>query len=156
MIRYFISDVNGCLNDGNIYWAENGRKPFKAFGNYDHDGVKLLRDHLRLIFISADKHGWDIMKTRIADHMNCELYCVPEAERFRFVEEYGFDSVAYMGDGIHDAKIIRAAKIGIAPAQARIEARNSADYVTPSRGGEGAYLDACIHIMNHLGIPYEF
>ena len=50
----------------------------------------------------------------------------------------------------------RAAKIGIAPAQARIEARNSADYVTPSRGGEGAYLDACIHIMNHLGIPYEF
>jgi 3-deoxy-D-manno-octulosonate 8-phosphate phosphatase (KDO 8-P phosphatase) len=156
MFKYFISDVDGCLNDGVIYWDPTGRKPFKAFGNYDHDGVKLLKPHVKLIFISADKTGWEIMRTRIVNHMNCELHCVPESERFKFVENYGFEDVAYMGDGIHDAKIIKAAKLGIAPAQARVEARNSADYVTPSRGGEGAYLDACIHVMKIMGIPYEF
>lgn len=156
MFKYFISDVDGCLNDGNIYWGADGRKPFKAFGNYDHDGVKLLRDHVTLIFISADKHGWDILDSRIGQHMKCELHYVPEANRYKFVENYGFDNLAYMGDGIHDAKIIRAAKLGIAPAQARIEAKQSADYITPSRGGEGAYLDACVHIMKTMGIPYEF
>ena len=156
MFKYFISDIDGCLNDGNIYWDAEGLKPFKAFGNYDHDGVKLLRDHIKLIFISADKHGWDIIKTRVQDHMKCELHCVPEAIRYQFVESYGFDNLAYMGDGIHDAKIIKAAKFGIAPAQARIEARSAADYVTPSRGGEGAYLDASIAIMKQMGIPYEF
>lgn len=155
-IKYFISDVDGCLNDGRIYWAADGQKPFKAFGNYDHDGVKLLRDHVKLIFISADKHGWDILKSRIVTHMKCELHYVPEAKRFDFVEQYGFDNIAYMGDGIHDAKIIQHANIGIAPAQARIEARDKAEYVTPSNGGEGAYLDACIYIMKKMGIPYEF
>jgi 3-deoxy-D-manno-octulosonate 8-phosphate phosphatase (KDO 8-P phosphatase) len=155
-IKYFISDVDGCLNDGRIYWDAAGQKPFKAFGNYDHDGVKLLRDHVKLIFISADKHGWDIIKSRVEKHMRCELHCVPEADRYMFVEKYGFENVAYMGDGIHDARIIREAKIGIAPAQARIEARKSADFVTPSNGGEGAYLDAAIHLMKQLGIPYEF
>ena len=88
--------------------------------------------------------------------MKCELHCVPESSRYNFVKHYGFDNVAYMGDGIHDAQIIRAAKLGIAPAQARIEARTAADYVTPSKGGEGAYLDACVHIMKLMGIPYEF
>ena len=106
MFEYFISDVDGCLNDGRIYWAADGEKPFKAFGNYDHDGVKLLRNHVKLIFISADKHGWDILKTRIVDHMKCELYYVPEKDRFKFVENYGFDKVAYMGDGVYDAKIL--------------------------------------------------
>ena len=156
MFKYFISDIDGCLNDGNIYWDSQGQKPFKAFGNYDHDGVKLLRNHVKLIFISADKHGWDIIKSRVVDHMKCELHCVPESERYEFVKNYGFDNIAYMGDGIHDAKIIKSARLGIAPAQARIEARQAADYVTPSRGGEGAYLDACVHIMKTMGIPYEF
>ena len=156
MFKYFISDIDGCLNDGRIYWDALGQKPFKAFGNYDHDGVKLLRDHVKLIFISADGHGWDILKSRVADHMKCELHYVPESDRYNFVAQYGFDEVAYMGDGIFDAKIIRAAKLGIAPAQARIEAKQAADYITPSNGGEGAYLDACVHIMKQMEIPYEF
>lgn len=156
MIKYFISDIDGCLNDGKIYWDADGQKPFKAFGNYDHDGVKLLRPHVKLLFISADKHGWDIIKSRIVDHMKCELHYVPEAERFEFVQKYGFDDVAYMGDGLYDAKIIHKAKIGIAPAQARIEARQVANFVTPSCGGEGAYLDASLMLMRTLGIPYEF
>jgi 3-deoxy-D-manno-octulosonate 8-phosphate phosphatase (KDO 8-P phosphatase) len=156
MFKYFISDVDGCLNDGNIYWDAQGQKPFKAFGNYDHDGVKLLRDHVKLIFISADKHGWDILKSRICDHMKCELHYVPEHERFKFVEQYGFENVAYMGDGLYDAKIIKSAKIGIAPAQARIEARQVANYITPSKGGQGAYLDAVLMLMRTLRIPYEF
>ena len=156
MFKYFISDIDGCLNNGNIYWDAWGRKPFKAFGNYDHDGVKLLRDHVKLIFISADAHGWDIIKSRVEKHMKCELHYVPEATRYDFVKQYNFNDIAYMGDGIHDAKIIRAAKLGIAPAQARIEARQAAHYVTPSRGGEGAYLDACLHIMKRMEIPYEF
>lgn len=156
MFEYFISDVDGCLNDGRIYWDSNGQKPFKAFGNYDHDGVKLLREHVKLIFISADKHGWDILKSRIVDHMKCELHYVPESQRFNFVEKYGFDKVAYMGDGLFDAKIISLAKAGIAPAQARIEARSVATYVTPSNGGEGAYLDAALYIMKLMGFNHEF
>lgn len=156
MFEYFISDIDGCLNDGKIYWDADGKKPFKAFGNYDHDGVKLLKPHVQLIFISADKHGWDILKSRIVDHMKCDLYYVPELLRYDFVEAYNFDKVAYMGDGLYDAKIIKKSKLGIAPSQARIEAKQVADFVTPSNGGEGAYLDAALHILKLMGINHEF
>jgi 3-deoxy-D-manno-octulosonate 8-phosphate phosphatase (KDO 8-P phosphatase) len=155
VIKYFISDVDGCLNDGRIYWDSEGRKPFKAFGNYDHDGVRLIKDVVKVIFISADHHGWDITKSRLADHMGCELYRVSESVRYKWVEQYGFDHVAYMGDGLHDAKIIKAAKFGIAPAQARPECKAVADHVTRSAGGEGAYLDAVLFLMDKLGIKYE-
>ena len=56
-----------------------------------------------------------------------------------------------MGDGYYDAPIIKSAALGIAPAQARMEARHSADYITPSRGGEGAVMDACLYIMRRMG-----
>jgi 3-deoxy-D-manno-octulosonate 8-phosphate phosphatase KdsC-like HAD superfamily phosphatase len=52
-----------------------------------------------------------------------------------------------MGDGLHDVAIIKQSNYGIAPQNARIEARNAADFITPSKSGEGAVLDACLHIL---------
>lgn len=152
-VKYFICDVDGCLNDGRIYWGEEG-KPFKAFGNYDHDGLKMIRGHVHVAFITADQKGWDISYNRIHTHMHFPLHFVKEADRFAWVEKFGFDNVAYMGDGFYDAPIIKAAAIGIAPAQARIEAKKAADFVTPSAGGDGAVMDACLYLMDHLGISY--
>jgi len=149
----FILDVDGCLNNGIIYWGSDG-KPFKAFGNYDHDGLKLLRNHVNIEFITADKSGWNISYSRIVEHMKFKLTLVSEADRYKFVESFDFDKTVYMGDGFYDAPIIKAAKLGIAPAQARKEARAAADFVTPSNGGEGAVMDACLHILDQLGVPY--
>lgn len=148
-MKYFICDVDGCLNDGKIYWGAEG-KPFKAFGNYDHDGLRLLRPYLDIKFITADETGWSIIKSRVVDHMKFELHLVKEKDRYQWVESFGFDQVAYMGDGYYDAPIIKVASLGIAPKQGRIEARASADYVTPSNGGEGAVMDACLYILDKL------
>ncbi len=152
-MKYFICDVDGCLNDGKIYWAAEG-KPFKVFGNYDHDGLKLLKPHLEIRFITADESGWEISKSRIVDHMKFQLFLVKEQDRFKWVEGLGFHQLAYMGDGLHDAPILRKAAIGIAPAQARPEARESADLVTQSKGGEGAVMDACLYILDRMKISY--
>ena len=83
--KNFILDVDGCLNNGVIYWGVDG-KPFKAFGNYDHDGLKILRKYLNIEFITADKVGWDISYSRIVDHMKFNLTLVPESARYQFVE----------------------------------------------------------------------
>jgi len=151
MIENFILDVDGVLNDGVIYWGVEG-KPFKAFGNYDHDGLKMLKDKLNIQFISADRAGWDISKSRIVDHMGFELTLVPEATRFEFVKGFDFSKTIYMGDGYYDAAVLDAVFYGIAPAQARIEARKAANFVTPSAGGHGAVMDACMHILERLEI----
>lgn len=154
-MKYFVCDVDGCLNDGKIYWGIDG-KPFKAFGNYDHDGLKMLKPHLNIKFITADESGWDISKSRIVDHMKFELHLVKEADRYNWVEGLGFDKVAYMGDGFYDAAILKKAAIGIAPAQARIEARRSANFITMNKGGEGAVMDACLYILDRMRVNYGF
>ena len=114
----------------------------------------MLRNHVRVQFITADRAGWDISYSRIVTHMGFELRLVSEPDRFKYVQDMGFDRVAYMGDGYHDAPILKEVAIGIAPKQARIEARAAAEFVTPNAGGHGAVMDACMYIMERMNIRH--
>lgn len=154
--KRFILDVDGVLTDGMIYWGVDG-KPFKAFGNYDHDGLKLLRQHIDIEFISADQQGWQITSRRIVKHMGFPLSLVKEKDRLAWVLSRGDPAeTIYMGDGPYDAKIISVVGLGIAPAQAWRTAIGSADYVTTCAGGNGAVMDACVYIMDKMEIQHEF
>jgi 3-deoxy-D-manno-octulosonate 8-phosphate phosphatase (KDO 8-P phosphatase) len=156
MYKRFIMDVDGVLNDGMLYWGHDG-KPFKAFGNYDHDGLKLLRDHLAIEFVSADENGWPITYNRIVEHMKFPLTMVKEKDRLDFVLNKGNpEETIFMGDGPYDAKIFPHVGLSIAPAQAWRTAIENADYVTDREGGKGAVMDACVHIMYLMGIEHGF
>jgi 3-deoxy-D-manno-octulosonate 8-phosphate phosphatase (KDO 8-P phosphatase) len=156
MYKRFIMDVDGVLNDGMLYWGHDG-KPFKAFGNYDHDGLKLLRDHLAIEFVSADENGWPITYNRIVEHMKFPLTMVKEKDRLDFVLNKGNpEETIFMGDGPYDAKIFPHVGLSIAPAQAWRTAIEHADYVTDREGGKGAVMDACVHIMYLMGIENGF
>jgi 3-deoxy-D-manno-octulosonate 8-phosphate phosphatase (KDO 8-P phosphatase) len=156
MYKRFIMDVDGVLNDGMLYWGHDG-KPFKAFGNYDHDGLKLLRDHLAIEFVSADENGWPITYNRIVEHMKFPLTMVKEKDRLDFVLNKGNpEETIFMGDGPYDAKIFPHVGLSIAPAQAWRTAIENADYVTDREGGKGAVMDACVHIMYLMGIENGF
>ena len=156
MYKRFIMDVDGVLNDVMLYWGHDG-KPFKAFGNYDHDGLKLLREHLAIEFVSADENGWPITYNRIVDHMKFPLTMVKEKDRLNWVLSKGDPSeTVFMGDGPYDAKIFPHVGLSIAPAQAWRTAIEKATYVTPREGGKGAVMDACIYIMDKMGIEHGF
>jgi len=149
-------DVDGVLNDGMLYWGVDG-KPFKAFGNYDHDGLKLLRKHIAIEFVSADENGWPITYNRIVEHMKFPLTMVKEADRLDWVLSKGDPKeTVFMGDGPYDAKIFPHVGLSIAPAQAWRTARANADYVTEREGGKGAVMDACVHIMYLMEIEHGF
>jgi len=149
MKKVVISDVDGVLNTGQFLYNESG-KCFKVFGPHDADGVKLLKEAGWTVrFISADKRGFEITKKRI-DDMNCELTLVSEKERLDWIESrYPIKDIVYVGDGYYDAQILRKAGCGISPKNARIEARTAANYVTDSKSGEGAFLDAAIIILKY-------
>ena len=156
MYKRFIMDVDGVLNDGMLYWYAGG-KPFKAFGNYDHDGLKLLRKYLEIEFVSADEIGWPITESRIIEHMKFPCTMVKEKDRLDFVLNKGNpEETIFMGDGPFDAKIFPHVGLSIAPAQAWRTAISNATYVTPREGGKGAVMDACVYIMDKMGIKHGF
>ena len=79
--------------------------------------------------------------------MGFKLKLVQEEKRYNYInKKFGLKNVIYMGDGYFDSKILKDAFYGIAPKNARIEAKKTANFVTNSNGGDGAVLDACIHI----------
>lgn len=155
MDKIIISDVDGVLNTGQFLYNEKG-KQFKIFGPHDGDGVKILKKHgFDVKFVSADHRGFAITKARI-DDMKCDVELVSEGDRYDFINnKYGLSNVIYIGDGLHDAKILRKVYFGIAPADARIEARLAAQYITESKAGNGAFLDAALIILKHFGVKYE-
>ena len=156
MYKRFILDVDGVLNDGMLYWGTDG-KPFKAFGNYDHDGLKFLREHIAIEFVSADENGWPITYNRVTEHMKFPVTMVKEKDRLNFVLSKGDSSeTIFMGDGPYDAKIFPHVGLSIAPAQAWRTAIHAATYVTQRKGGEGAVMDACVYIMDKMGIEHGF
>ncbi len=134
------------MTTGQFIYSSRG-KQFKIFGPHDSDGLKLLKNTLNIIFISADKRGFLISKKRIKDDMGYNINLVSEEDRYQFLnKKFGIKNIIYMGDGIYDANILKDCFYGIAPKNARIEAKKSSNYITKSKSAEGAVLDACLHI----------
>lgn len=145
----FIIDVDGVMTTGQFLYSANG-KAYKVFGPHDADGLKMIRDKVNIIFITSDKLGFPISQKRIGD-MGYPIEIVSEQERYNYIKEkYGFENTIFMGDGIFDATVLKASKFGIAPKNARKEAREAADFVTSSNSAEGAVCDACLEIKKRL------
>ncbi len=144
--KYLVFDVDGVMTTGQFLYSKNG-KEYKIFGPHDNDGIKLLKNKIKIIFITADKRGYPITKKRIVDDMKQQLYVVGEDERYEFIKNgYGFKNTIYMGDGIHDVEILKECLFSISPQNARKETKKVVHYVTPSKSAEGAVLDACLKI----------
>lgn len=140
----FVIDVDGVMTTGQFLYSSKS-KAYKVFGPHDSDGLKLIKGKLNIFFITADKRGLPISRKRIKD-MGYKIEVV-SGNRYDYIKKkFGFVNTIFIGDSIFDAPIIRDCMFGIAPANARIEAKNWADYVTPSKSAEGAVCDACIKI----------
>ncbi len=145
-----IFDVDGVMTDGTFLYSVLG-KEFKIFGAHDNDGIKLIQSHVKVIFVTADERGFAITRKRIVDDMGQSLFLVNEHHRFEYLNDhFDLSTSIYMGDGFYDAKILRHSLFGIAPQNAREEAKKAAQYITPSRSGEGAILDASLKILERF------
>lgn len=148
-LPHFILDVDGVLTDGSFHYSVQG-KAMKVFGAHDHDGLKLIKDMVNIQFITADKRGFDITNQRVNRDMGFPLTLVSESARYEYVQSFGFENVIFMGDGYHDAPILRACWFGIAPANAWDNCLLNADIVTKRRGGDGAVMEACLAVQRFL------
>ena len=148
----FVLDVDGVMTNGQFLYSDAG-KEYKTFGAHDNDGLKMLEGKIPIEFITADKRGFPISSKRIVDDMGFKLTLVSSDERYNYLDnKYEFSKLIYMADGYYDAKILANCLFGIAPNNARLEAKEAADFVTLSDSAHGAVLDACIEIKNKFGI----
>lgn len=153
-IDVFVVDVDGVLTDGTFLYDTEG-KAYKVFGPDDSDALKLLSEHVDIVVVSADYRGFDITRARVSD-MGFEVSLVPSSERLEWVvSRFDLNSLAYMGDSFEDARLLRAAALGLCPANGNKKAKKSANLVTTTGGGNRAVAEACGVIAQVNRLPMQ-
>lgn len=140
-IKMFLTDCDGCLTDGGMYYSEKGDE-LKKFNTKDGMGFKLLREagiitgvitgeNKELNKARAKKLKIDVLEQGINDKLAliktlCRQYNIT------------LENVAFVGDDINDLEAIKAVGFGCCVANGMPEVQAVAKYVTQTPGGSGA------------------
>ena len=139
-IKLFLTDCDGCLTDGGMYYSENGDE-LKKFNTRDGMGFALLKQKgiLTGIITSEDvelnrrraaKLKLDILESGCKD----KLSVIKSICNKRGLE---LNNVCYIGDDINDIEVIKAVGFGCCPSDAIQEVKDVAQYITNASGGNG-------------------
>lgn len=152
--KLMIFDVDGVLTDGRVYLNELGEET-RSFNVLDGQGLKMLRAtgvHLAAISTRVSK----AVEVRAAATDIEHVYQGVEDKLAVFeslLEKLGLDrdQAGYMGDDIVDIPVMRRCGLSIAVPDSASLIRETAHYVTTTRGGRGAVREACEFIMQIQG-----
>ena len=153
--KVFIIDVDGVMTTGHFLYSTQG-KVMKIFGPDDNDALSLISSCLGIHFVTGDKTGYDISRQRIVHDMGYQLDLVSTIKRVQWMEEhYNLAEAIYMGDGIFDHYVMDKVGYSIAPANGHKTAKDKADFITLSKGGDRAVAEACLHILEKFFEAYD-
>ena len=153
-IRWAIFDVDGVLTDGRIYIGEHG-ETFKAFSTLDGHGLKLLAQG-GIVPVVVTGRDSPSVRRRVAD-LGIAHAVYGAADKLAAANALmqqlglGWDTLAAMGDDWPDLPLLTRAAFACAPANAHIEVKAVAHFVTTARGGFGAARECCDVLLSAAG-----
>ena len=152
-IKMFLTDCDGCLTDGGMYYSENGDE-LKRFNTLDGMGFQLLREKAILTGIvtgeqmnlnkrRSSKIKVDILEQGIRDKQETVK---------KLCSKYHIDlkNVAYIGDDINDLDVIKIVGFGCSVPNGIKEVKNAAKYITHRMGGQGAIREVIDLILSNV------
>ncbi len=140
-VKMFITDCDGCMTDGGMYYGEQG-ETVKKFNTRDGMAFELLKKAGILTgIITSEKSGFASARGRklsadvVVDGAKDKLSGLLEiCGRFGI----GPENVVYLGDDINDLPCILKAGMGCCVADAADAVKDAADHITAACGGHGA------------------
>ena len=140
-IKILLTDVDGVLTDGGMYYSAHG-DVMKKFNVKDGMGINILRKkNIPTIIITKEKtkivKQWakkmnvkkvydGIMKKELILEKICKSFKISEKE------------IAFVGDDVNDLELMKKVGFSVTPKDGNNTVKKIADYVTKSKGGEGA------------------
>ena len=149
-IKMLLTDCDGCLTDGGLYYSENGDE-LKKFSTLDGMGFGLMREHgvicgiitgenTKLVQRRAEKLKLDVLKMGVQNKFaTVQGLCVEKG--------ISLEEVAYIGDDINDRELLEQVGFSASVPDALQEIQNIVDYVAVRQGGNGAVRDVIEHLL---------
>jgi len=150
-IRALVTDVDGVLTDGGLYYAEHGDE-LKRFDVRDGQGLVLLREAGVLVAIITRKQT-TIVTRRARDLGLTEVHQNATDKAAVLTDLLARHNIpardaAYVGDDVGDLPAMRIVGLPIAVKDAVPQVRRAAHYVTKLGGGRGAVREIADLILS--------
>ncbi len=154
VIKMVLSDVDGVLTDGGLYFTENGDQ-FKRFHVHDGIGFLLLKEHgIKTGIITSE--NLELVRLRAQrikpDHLVMDVGFEEKliaAKRICREEGIELAEVAYIGDDINCIPLLEAVGFPFCPANAVDAVRNIPGiFITEKSGGQGAFRELVERVVS--------
>lgn len=149
-IKCVLTDSDGVLTDGGMYYSENGDE-LKKFNTKDGMGFGLLRE---AGIITGIITGEDIqLVKRRAMKMKVDEVYLGISNKMEILNEIctkynlSYNEIAYIGDDINDLEVIQTVGLGCTVNNGMQCVKDVAQIITQANGGEGAVREIVEKIL---------
>lgn len=150
-IKMLLTDSDGVLTDGGMYYTENGDE-LKKFNTKDGMAFELLRNKGILTgIITGEDRG--LVKRR-AEKLKVNELHMGIKNKLEVVNEIcnkyniSLENIAYIGDDINDISVIKNVGFGCTVKDAMQSVKEVSQYVTKVNGGQGAIREIAEIILS--------
>lgn len=158
-IKLFLTDCDGCLTDGGMYYTENGDE-IKKFSAYDGMGMSLLRKaEIRTGIVTGEDRELNRRRAKKLKLDFVESGCSDKGSVVRRIcedNQIALDEVVFVGDDINDLSALQIVGVSVCPANARLEVKGVADIILETKGGDGAIREIADMILQAQNIENEY
>jgi len=151
-IKLVITDVDGVLTDGGMYYSEKG-EIMKKFNTKDGMAVELLhKNSIKTVFLT--KENSKIAKSRAKKVKADGVYInVSDKEKYlsQICKKFAVkpNEILYIGDDINDIEIIKKIGFSSCPNNAVNNVKKIVDYICKINGGEGVLREMTEVILKY-------
>lgn len=158
-IKLVITDVDGVLTDGGVYYSSRGEE-LKCFSLRDGMGVQRLRELCQVETAIITSENSEIVSRRAEKLLIREIHLGVKDKLAVFQDlctrlSLQPSEVAYIGDDYNDLEVLKACGLSAAPADALPKIRDIVDFVTEHGGGHGAFRDLAELIIQAKSIQQK-
>ncbi len=151
-IKVVITDVDGVLTDGGMFFSENGEM-LKKFNTRDGMGVELLRNY-KIPVVIITRENSKIALSRAKKLLIKEIFIGIKKKELllpKICKKYQIkkNNVAYIGDDINDLEILKQVGFSASPKDGVSIIKKESNYVCKSKGGEGVLREIADLIISY-------
>jgi len=154
-VSLLISDVDGILTDGRLYYGPRIKEHMKGFHVRDGLAVKMAQAAgIRVAFISAKESS--VLRRR-ANELKVDFCSDGVTDKMARAREIcdtlqvSWEQTAVIGDDLVDIPILRQAGLSATVPEAPDDVRSIVDFITSHPGGKGAFRELVEFLVRASG-----
>ena len=149
-LKVIFTDIDGVWTDGGMYY-DNNKNEFKKFNTNDSLGILICKVlDIKCVIITGEKS--EIVVNR-AKKLSIEFCFQNVKDKLKCAREFcdknniSLKDCAFIGDSLNDFKLLKEVGYSASPINGLEYIKKHVDFVSPQKGGDGAFLDFIQHLL---------